>query len=47
MPLPIKVTALEYFLLTDLKALLFMTYSLTLYVPREAEDGNDHLLYTW
>lgn len=47
MPLPITITALEYFVPKDLKALLFMTYSLTLYVPREVGDYNDHLLYTW
>lgn len=47
MPLPITITALEYFLPKDLKALLFMTYSLTLYVPREGGDYNDHPLYTW
>lgn len=47
MPLPITRTVLEYFLPKDLKALIFMTYSLTLHVPREVGDYNDHPLYMW
>lgn len=47
MPLPITITALEYFLPKDVKAPLFMIYSLTFYVSREGGVYNDHPLYTW
>lgn len=46
-PLPITITALEYFLPKDLKALLFVIHSLTLCVLREGRDYNDHSLCRW
>lgn len=46
-PLPITITALEYFLSKDLKALLFVIYLLTLCVLREGKDYNDHPLCRW